>query len=410
VSELDFGEREGYLRARCAVAPAADADSRFETMMSIDLLTSATDRIDDLLHRIAADLQLRPTEYELAEQRYTTIATLLSRDGSPLAYLGPTIYAQGSLRIGTSVRPFHRTEFDVDLVVEFDAARRNGFTPRAILDAFETFLRSFDRYDGMVERMSRCIRLNYAGEFHMDILPAFASRNEGSSCIEIPDEELRCWLKSNPKGFAEWFERKALIGTTRSFKSVEELPDAEDVDRKPALKRAVQMLKRARDIAFGTLELRDAVPPASIVLTTLAAHYYNGTGSVARAMEVILDGMMRDIAQTNGTLVVNNPVIEEEEFSEVWSEDARSYRAFVQWIVALRSEWRTVLEPGAGGFEIVAAKLKNLFGEVISERAIVEQTRYIDARGIRSKVGVVGLTTSTTTSSRPIVNNTFFGS
>jgi hypothetical protein len=378
-------------------------------MMSLDLLTSSTDRIDDLLHRIAAELQLTSSQHALAEQRYTTVAKLLSNDGSPLAYLGPTIYAQGSLRIGTSVYPIDRTEFDVDLVVEFDAAYRNGFTPRAILDAFESFLTSFSRYDGMVERMSRCVRLNYAGEFHMDILPAFATRTNGSNCIEIPDEELRCWLKSDPKGFVAWFERRALTASTRSFKSVEELPEAEDVDRKPPLKRAVQMLKRARDIAFATPELRDVTPPASIVLTTMAAKYYDGSESVARTMEVILDGIIRDVAQTNGILVVNNPVIEDEQFSEGWSDDPASYRAFVKWIMALRSEWRLVLHPNAGGFEVVAARLKHLFGEEISQRAIIEQTKYIDGRGIRRQVGAARLTTSTTALSRPIEKNTFFG-
>jgi len=73
-------------------------------------------QLDDLLDRIGKKLQISPTQHQLAEERYKSIGRWLEADGSLLAPFNPVIYSQGSLRIGTTVRPRGRQEYDLDLV------------------------------------------------------------------------------------------------------------------------------------------------------------------------------------------------------------------------------------------------------------------------------------------------------
>jgi len=75
-------------------------------------------QLDDLLERICSKLQITPAQHQIAQDRYETIGSWLAAEESLLARFGPVIYPQGSLRIGTTVRPRTGEEFDLDLVCE----------------------------------------------------------------------------------------------------------------------------------------------------------------------------------------------------------------------------------------------------------------------------------------------------
>ena len=68
-----------------------------------------------------------------------------------------------------------------------------------------------ETYAEMLEKLKRCLRLNYAGAFHMDILPACPNDQVGNGSIIVPDCKLECWMHSNPKGFAAWFFEKCRL-------------------------------------------------------------------------------------------------------------------------------------------------------------------------------------------------------
>ncbi|MFF3024420.1 nucleotidyltransferase [Gottfriedia sp. NPDC057948] len=81
------------------------------------------------------------------------------------------MYPQGSLSISTTVKPLAKQEFDLDLVCQINQSWQ-GKDSLKLLDSIEKRLKENKIYQDMVERKNRCIRLNYANEFLMDILPA----------------------------------------------------------------------------------------------------------------------------------------------------------------------------------------------------------------------------------------------
>ena len=377
---------------------------------------SDTGFLDDLLRRVASKLQLSETEYELAEDRYEGVGSWLAREGGEIAHLDPTIYPQGSVRIGTTVQPIGRDEFDVDLVCEFDCDWTKVDNPLDVLYAVERCLRRNGNYADLVERKNRCIRLNYAGEFHMDILPACPVKDANDDRIKVPDQETSEWTASNPKGYATWFERQAEERESVQFREHEPIPDREDANQKAPLKRAVQLLKRARDVAYKSHDHLTEDPPISVVLTTIAGHFYTGEVSVFDALGGILGKTEYAIQQARhsdnggrlsvlnpavktddflefregvtmgGRLVVLNPTNEEEDFSERWDDDRASYEDFVDWAKELNRVWsdlRTV-------DDIPEAKdrLSKLFGEDLTSEAIQDQAEFIRNEQGNGAVGV----------------------
>jgi len=147
-------------------------------------------QLDDLLTRICEALQLSPSQHELAVERYTAVGRWLAAPDSSLARFRPEIYPQGSLRIGTTTKPLKRQEYDLDAVAEFQVATTSFPRPVILLDLLEERLLEHPQYSTMLERKNRCVRLNYANEFHIDFLPGCPDPRLGGTCLLVPDRSL----------------------------------------------------------------------------------------------------------------------------------------------------------------------------------------------------------------------------
>lgn len=368
-------------------------------------------QLDDLLHRICIKLQISKSQYESAETHYKAVANWLEKGNNLLSGADVDIYPQGSLRLGTTVRPLASQEYDLDLVCEIDLdwCRTD---PLKVLGAVEKRLRENKSYAKMIERKNRCIRLTYAQQFHMDILPACpADPLEEDGNLKVPDRRAQSWKDSNPKGYAEWFEERSIpLGSLVVKAEVEPLPDQESVEQKPPLKRVVQLIKRHRDIYF---ESKPDLAPISVVLTTLAGMNYGGEASVNESMLHVLQGILGSIRSARGRLKVLNPTNPAEDLSERWDSVGTLYPAFVDFIDTFHSRWRKINE--LRGLEL-ADRLKQMFGEAVTTEAIEEQVKAIEkarqAGMLRITTGSSGvgvLTGAKGSHALPVKDNTFYG-
>jgi hypothetical protein len=342
--------------------------------------------------------------------RYEAVCNWLEADGSVVAVFNPTIYPQGSMKIGTTVKPFGRDEYDLDFVCEFRLPVNKLQSPLQLLKLLETRLREHELYRSIFEMKNRCVRLNYANEFHMDILPACPDPNVGGSCLFVPDRKSLTWKHSNPKGYADWFESrcelalKLLIESRRLMAKAEPIPPQEAAEEKAILKRVVQLLKRWRDIRY---QKEPKLAPISMVLTTMAARAYGGEHTVTEAMTSVLNNFVSLIASSQPRAFVLNPANPKEDLSERWN-DAAQYRAFVDGVRDLHKRWNEIL--AASGIQNVSHQLEHVFGEPVTA-AIRKQARALqDLREKSSlRVASAGLLTSAPAVGVPVRPHTFHG-
>jgi hypothetical protein len=374
------------------------------------LLGDKHDQIGVLLKGICEELQLSPTKYQLAVDRYESACRWLEAEDSVVASYYPTIYSQGSMRIGTTVKPFGRDAYDLDLVCEFQVAASTFDSPMHLLDLVEYRLRQNSNYARAIERKNRCVRLNYAGEFHLDILPAYPDVSVGGSCILIPDRRSPLMCHSNPKGYSDWFDKQcelALIIFAESRKlmaKAEPIPAQVAASEKAILKQVVQLLKRWRDIRY---QKQCDVAPISMVLTTMAAQAYSGEQSVPQALSAILDKIVVATESSKPRVYVLNPANLKEDLSERW-EDPVKYRAFVDGIRELRLQWNKILS--LSGIQNISNALESLFGETV--RTVLEK----QGKSVRSlaeksavRVAATGVLTTSPISSVALRAHTFHG-
>lgn len=317
-------------------------------------------RLEVQLDEICRQLQLSQTQHEEAKSRYHAVADWLSREDSNLAPADSKIFPQGSTRVRTTVQPRGRDEHDVDLVL---LLRLSAADAMSLYRAVWQRLQEHDRYASMLELKNRCIRITYAGEFHLDILPARPAQDGPDTWIVVPDRERQNWSPSNPEGHAQWFlERaRAVYDADKIERDTEPLPEPEDADAKAPLQRAVQLMKRRRDVYFD--DGQEIAP--SVILRTLAAHHYQNERTVLDTLTGVLSGISVQLRRVNGVLEVTNPCHPEEIFSEGW--DRQKFQQFKSYIDDLSQEidsLRELQDPAEVG-EI----LEDMFGETVTQRA-----------------------------------------
>jgi hypothetical protein len=209
----------------------------------------------------------------------------------------------------------------------------------------------------------RCVRLTYASDFHLDIVPARKDPTRGETAIEVPDRKLKCWVPNNPLAYQAWFERRCVSLAILEKAEPQPVPALVRSERKPPLKRVVQLVKRHRDVVFAGCP--DA--PSSILLTTMAATLYQGESKVVPALVQILARMENAVRSAwPRRIFVPNPTNTAEDLCAKFSDD--EYVHFVQWILDFSEHLRKLVD--VRGLDKVASILKSLFGEKVTTEVV----------------------------------------
>ena len=371
-----------------------------------------------ILEILTEKLQLTTTQFDRASTAYGSVTGWLGEDASPLAIFNPLLFPQGSLRLSTTVKPLKKTEFDLDVVCLLKIFQ--PMTPAQVYELVWERMWSHGTYRPIMERMPRCIRLNYAKEsqFHLDIVPAIPDASNGGTFIQIPERPnpaLSRWKTSNPKGYAFWFERQSVLHEKYARAQVEPLPQPVSATDMAPLAKAVQLLKRWRDVRFAD-DMHLA--PSSIILTTLAGYDYTGERICVDALTNILEGLVA--FSRSGRRELYNPANPDELISEKWVKDERTYSAFVDRIVEFRDEWQALLNAARSplfGMGDVTARLRELFGEPVVDAIKAVSERVTKARSnnglyVENKSGTI-VTAAPAVSVVPsllkVRPNTFYG-
>jgi hypothetical protein len=132
---------------------AAASPRRSIALTTAQIIDTHIQQLDEILALIGATLEITATQREAAEQHYLAIAKWLGGvEDAPFRLWEPQIYPQGSLRLGTTVKPLSDGEYDLDLVYELQMDYTKIPRPVTLLDLIELRLRQHGTYRDKVER------------------------------------------------------------------------------------------------------------------------------------------------------------------------------------------------------------------------------------------------------------------
>jgi hypothetical protein len=300
-------------------------------------------------------VNLNNTRIGTLEQRVDTIGTFLRNSdyGAPIQSFSP----QGSWAHKTIIRPRPEQGFDADLVM-YVRPNNTWSAAQYIEDLYRVF-RNHGTYKDKVGRNTRCVMINYAGDFSLDVVPVivrefFLLTPTFEICNRLTDQ----YEPTAPQAYTAWLEEKnCAVGNNH-------------------LRKVTRLVKYLRDIK-GTFTVK------SILLTTLLGNQIS-----------ILDALSHDFPDTPSALktlfgrfdvwlqaratmpMVTNPVLSTEHFNRHW--DQAKYENFREKIHQYR-EWidDAYAEPDR---DVSIQKWRRVFGEDFAKGEVVEKAATAVAR------------------------------
>jgi hypothetical protein len=134
---------------------------------------------------------------------------------------------QGSWAHKTIIKPQAGQEFDADLVMF--VKRRAEWSPKDYVNSLYNVFRNSDRYKEKASRATRCVVLDYAGDFHLDVVPCVIDRYYGMT-FNVCDRNENCFEPTAPEAYSAW------------------LSERNSWTRNNMLRHSIRLLKYLRDI------------------------------------------------------------------------------------------------------------------------------------------------------------------
>lgn len=301
-------------------------------------------------------LDISPTMFQEATDHYRAITSLLCSHG-----LEADIMPYGSFGTGTVVRPSipegAGSFYDLDVLCVCSGIESSETTQESLREQVDGTIEGDERYASMVEGSKHmCLTLSYAESksrpaFKMDLSTGLSSPTPYADGKAHTEESVKlAWIKpdewkaSNPKGLCQWFndenlrfrafglaERKRRIFEKHRgfYASVEKVPD--DMDRS-ALQRAVQVVKRSRDVFFARAKRADDAPSSCVLMVLVAtfAKSLPASADIVTILDSFVEGClaMRDISGS-ARIEVPNPAFDED-LAAGWSP--KRVEGFFLWI------------------------------------------------------------------------------
>ena len=208
---------------------------------------------------------------------------------------------QGSYGLDTLVKPVtENDEYDADVQVVMNP--NPDWEAKDYLDALQDTLATNHNFADKIRPGNRCITLDYARDFHLDLVPRVTRQGGHFIC----NREKNCFEATDGTGYRNWFSEQSRI-------------------TKVNLKRAVRLLKFVRDRHHNYVA-------KSILLTTLAGKTIHPSDRGEEAVRTVADTLATVLTRMDGYLQrhatmpdIINPALPSEDFNRHWSEDRYSY-------------------------------------------------------------------------------------
>ena len=212
-----------------------------------------------------------------------------------------SIDRQGSYGLDTFIRPVNEDdEYDADIQVVMNP--NPNWQARDYLDALSQSLAKEHNFAGKIDLGTRCVTLNYTGEFHLDVVPRITQDGVHYIC----NRELNKLQETDGQGYRNWFSERSRITRVN-------------------LKRVVRLLKFIRD-------RQDNYVAKSILLTTLAGRAIHpsdrgteGVRTVANTLTTVLTRMDGYLQRHEAMPIITNPALPSEDFNRHWTQDRYGY-------------------------------------------------------------------------------------
>jgi Second Messenger Oligonucleotide or Dinucleotide Synthetase domain/Adenylyl/Guanylyl and SMODS C-terminal sensor domain len=248
-------------------------------------------------HFLVEEVNLSQARVDQLDDRVAAVEKALRAE----AELGPLIESlipQGSYAQRTIIDPTGNHEFDADVLLKL-VEQTEWEAKDYVAHVYAAFAR-LSTYRDMVRRRTRCVVVDYANEFHIDVVPYIRRGDSGY----ITNRKDNVFELTNPEGFTEWLDKQDRVASGH-------------------LIEVIRLMKFLRDF-------KQTFSCPSVILTTLLGNVVNfvntwGDPKYYGDMAMALKNIVADLdeyLQANALMpTIGDPSCPTETFNHRWDQD-----------------------------------------------------------------------------------------
>lgn len=238
------------------------------------------------------EVNLNQTRLDSLNDKVRTVSEFLSQNLDSFE----KVERQGSYALRTIIKPVRDgQEYDADILLfmEYDYSKK----PKEYIQELRDCLRRRKTYDEMAKRNTRCVTLEDAGDFHLDIVPCVEKSDGKTYVCNYQTDEFE---ETDGTGYRDWLNVKTRITSGN-------------------LKRVTRLLKFLRDHKL-TFTAKSILLTTLIGNTVLGEYDAQNFNSVALALKTVVN-RMNGFLQAKPTMpTITNPALPSEDFNRHWDE------------------------------------------------------------------------------------------
>lgn len=260
-------------------------------------------------------VNLSDSRVKLLDERTAAITNFLESGDDAFANNFIDVLPQGSYAHRTIINPVRTNdEFDADLLLHMEEI--DGWDAKDYVQELYTVFRDNPTYKDMVSRHDRCVKVDYANKFHVDVVPYM--ERHGQHYITNRSEDQ--FELTNPEGYNAWLDERNRFASGR-------------------LVKVIRLVKYLRDF-------KDTFSCKSVILSILLGNSVNESSAwgddnvypdVPTALKNII-GSLDDYLQANTVMPsIDDPSEPTENFNHRWDQDEYAnfrtkMHVYRQWI------------------------------------------------------------------------------
>lgn len=295
--------------------------------------------------------------------RVAAITNALQRD-SVIGAMYKEHIPQGSWAHQTIIRPVGAyDEFDADILLHLEQ-QADWTDPREYLRQVRAAFKRSSTYNSMVQKKNRCVRIDYANDCHVDVVPCITLSDGRQVIINYADN---AYEDTNPAGFSDWMrERDDLTAGN--------------------LRRVLRLLKYVRDF-------KNTFDCPSVILTTLVGGRVQAFMPETRYVDLpttlvtLLEDLNSWLSLYPSMPLLDDPSCPGTSFNHRWDE--AKYNNFKTMIAKYAGWARAALDAGD---DRAISEWQRLFGpefgaEIVEKasKALVASPRVVSIRAPRDR-------------------------
>ena len=254
------------------------------------------------------EVNLNPDRIKRLDERTESITNFLKNHESVSDHF-LDIIPQGSYAHKTIIKPVRESdEFDADLL--FFLKEFNDWEPKDYVENLYWVFRNNGTYRDMVSRKTRCVTINYAGDFHIDVVPYLERHSEKY----VTNRHKNRFELTDPEKYNAWLDDKNRIANQHFVKII----------RLVKYLRNYKSTFSIKSILLNVL-LGDRVSDAALLEDP------NSYEDIPTTLRTVMNRLKVYVKQNETLPSIMDPSGTSENFSERW--DQEGYANFRKWMM-----------------------------------------------------------------------------